>query len=138
MFSPINELSEVLQFFGEFEWGRGSVIVHGEDDLTFPPFLVWRYKKKVLLLENLIVEAVNSFAGNIDWEIELSGQNWSITPRKAEEFVREHDEFRTDIEAMKAFAGKEPELGKTANQELPKLAAHIKIVVQKGLSSEVM
>jgi hypothetical protein len=137
-YNPVDVLMKVLESFDEIEWGRGSIFVENEEDLAFPPFLVWRYKQKNQNLENLIVEAVNSFNGKIEWKIVFSRRNWFISPRKVEEFRQVYKgKYRTDTEARSAFAELEPNFGKMANQEVPLLAEHIKKFVMEKLDNEL-
>jgi hypothetical protein len=139
-------LLEAMENFDEVEWGKyGPVIDDGGTD-PYPPVTVWRYKEKDERRDQLIVDAVKSFNGDIQWEItfrdreSLPGRNWSIMPKRFQEFLNNFKENKETIKATGAlsadgaFAVLEPEIGKAANRELPDLAEHIKNYVQKGLS----
>jgi hypothetical protein len=128
---------DVLELFGEIDWYRYRPIINKNQDLKNPHLSVWRYKEKKPAIEDAIVNAVNSFQGEVEWVIEFSGRNWSIIPKVVNKFIQEHNEFRTDSEAMAAFADKSPEVGEMANKDLPDLAEHIKKFVQQGLSSKI-
>jgi hypothetical protein len=138
------KLMEAMKSFDEVEWGKyGPAIDDGETD-PYPPVTVWRYKEKDERRDQLIVNAVESFNGNIQWTISfrdresLPGRNWSIAPKRYEEFLNEIKDNPDIINAKEAFAAAEPEVGKAANQEIPDLAEHIKKFVRKGLSSKVL
>ncbi|MBR8826988.1 MAG: hypothetical protein DSM107014_03620 [Gomphosphaeria aponina SAG 52.96 = DSM 107014] len=121
------EIMEVLQTLGELEWGRCRAVLHTQD-LSDPPLTVWRYKKRNLQLESLIVQAVESFQGNVEWKIEFTGKNWVIAPKKLQEFQEERG-YRRDVEALNALAKEEPEFGMKANLDVPVLAEKIKQTV---------
>ncbi len=139
MYSPSKDLTDVLQSFEEFEWGRGSIYIEKDEDWQYPPVIVWRYKIRDTQLENLIVDAVESFSGNIQWAIcfrdreNLPGRNWSISPQKYEDFVNDPT-FNYGRYIKDEFAKLYPEVGEQANKELPELARHIKNVVQPLLA----
>ena len=144
MFKLCGKLIETMKKFGETDWYKyGPAIDDGETD-PYPPVTVWRYKDKDETRDQLIMDAVKSFNGNIQWTIsfrdreKLPGRNWSITPKRFEEFLDEIKDNSEIIDAKGAFSVAEPEVGKSANRELPELAEHIKNFVQKGLSSKVM
>jgi hypothetical protein len=134
-------LMDVIQIFGEIEWGRGGINVEEDGDWSYPPVVVWRYKEKDERRDQLIVDAVESFNGNIQWTISfrdrerLLGRNWSIMPQRFKEFLHEF-KFDPDvfISAERTFSGIEPDVGKAANREIPQLAEHIKKFVQARLS----
>lgn len=136
---------KVLDLFGKIEWGSTGVIIEHNDDWKYPPVVVWRYKEKDEKRDQLIVDAVESFNGNLQWAVtfrdreSLPGRNWWIAPKQFKEFL---NEFKPDpdifISAERAFSKIEPEIGETANRELSDLAEYIKKFVQKGLSSKVL
>jgi hypothetical protein len=140
-------LLEAMENFDEVEWGGyGPAIDDGETD-PYPPVTVWRYKEKDERRDQLIVDAVETFNGNLQWTTtfrdreRLPGRNWSIMPKRFKEFL---DELKNNpgiidavgaLNAKGAFAVIEPEVGKTANREIPQLAEHIKNFVQGRLSA---
>jgi hypothetical protein len=143
-------LIDTIQGFGTIEWGRGGIYLKKDRDLSYPPVVIWRYKDKDDRRDQLIVDAVESFNGNLEWIItfrdreSLPGRNWSIMPKPFKEFLNElknnpslidKSEF---ISAERAFSRIDPEIGEIANRELPQLAEHIKKFVQQGLSSKIL
>jgi hypothetical protein len=143
---PGRSIRNVLELFGEIEWGRGGIILQNDDDWKYPPNVVWRYKEKDERRDQLIVDAVESFNGSIEWKISfrdrerLPGRNWWIAPKRYRDFLDELKNNRDIIDATGslsaegAFAVVEPEVGETANREIPHLAEHIKTFVQARLS----
>jgi hypothetical protein len=134
------KLIEAMKNLGETEWYKyGPAIDDGETD-PYPPVTVWRYKEKDERRDQLIVDAVESFNGNIKWAISfrdrerLPGRNWWIAPKRYKEFLDEVKDNPDIIDTKGAFAATEPEIGEAANRETPQLAEHIKKFVQAGLS----
>jgi hypothetical protein len=135
------DLYDVLELLGEIEWTGGGLVIQRDDDWKCPPVVAWRYKDKSERRDQLIMEAVESFNGSIQWTISfrdrerLPGRNWSIMPQKFKEFLREF-KFNPDvfISAERTFSKIEPDVGETANREIPQLAEYIKNFVQAGLS----
>jgi hypothetical protein len=143
---PGKILYSALKSLGETEWTGGTLVMQKDDDWKCPPVIAWRYKDKDERRDQLIVDAVESFNGNLQWIItfrdreSLPGRNWSIMPRRFKEFLNElkknpglidPDLF---ISSERAFSKIEPEIGEIANQEIPQLAEYIKNYVQKELS----
>jgi hypothetical protein len=134
------KLMEAMKSFDEVEWGKyGPAIDDGETD-PYPPVTVWRYKEKDERRDQLIVDAVESFNGSIQWKISfrdreiLPGRNWYISPKKYEDFINDPTvNYGRDTKAE--FAKLHPEIGEMANKELPKLAEHIKNTVQARLTT---
>jgi hypothetical protein len=140
MYSPSKDLTDVLQSFAEFEWGKGSVYIEKDNDWQYPPVIVWRYKENDERRDQLIVDAVESFNGSIEWAISfrdrerLPGRNWLITPKRFKEFLIEIKDNPDIFDTKGAFAATEPEIGEAANRKIPQLAEHIKEFVQARLS----
>jgi hypothetical protein len=140
MYSASKDLTDVLQSFAEFEWGKGSIYIKKDEDWQYPPVIVWRYKEKDERRDQLIVEAVESFEGSTKWAISfrdrerLPGRNWMITPQRLEKFRKEIKDDPDIFDVEGAFAATEPEVGEVANREIPQLAEHIKKFVQARLS----
>ena len=143
---PGRSIRNVLDSFGEIDWGRNGIIIREDEDWKYPPVVVWRYKEKDEKRDQLIVDAVETFNGEIQWTTtfrdreSLPGRNWSIMPKRFKEFL---DDLKNNREIIKAtgvlsaegaFAVIEPEVGKAANKELPELAEHIKRTVQAELA----
>ena len=124
------EVLNLLESFGEIEWARWGTIDGNEENLKFPPVVVWRYKKRDENLERLIVEAVNSFHGNVQWEIRLTTRNWIVTPKRVLQIMDERQYYRGS-QAIVALANEAPEFGEKANEDLPRIAAHIKRAVEQ-------
>jgi hypothetical protein len=147
MYSSSKDLTDVLRSFEEFEWGKGSIYIEKDEDWNYPPVVVWRYKHQNERRDQLIVEAVESFKGKVEWKISfrdrretLGGRNWMIMPERLHGFpenVENIQEFLDSIGALSldgAFAILHPEVGLAANKELPQLAEHIKKTVEKELN----
>lgn len=133
---PGRILTDVIQLFGEIEWGRSGIIITRDENWNYPPSVVWRYKNRVEKIEKSIVNAVNSFQGNVKWAIVFSGRNWFITPRELQRFI-EDTEFESGVDPDAVFASQYPEIGLMANKELPQLAEHIKKTVQEALGESI-
>jgi hypothetical protein len=143
---PGKVLYEALKLIGETEWTGGALVIQKDDDWKYPPVVSWRYENKNERRDQLIVDAVESFNGNLKWIItfrdreRLPGRNWSIMPKRFKEFLDElinnpgMIDSDTFISTERAFSRIEPEVGEIANQEIPQLAEHIKKFVQAGLS----
>lgn len=119
------EIIEVLQKLGEMEWGKCNIINGVEKNLYYPPIIVWRFKVRDFNLELLILKAVESFRGNVDWEITKPGRNWVISPQKVREFQEQHN-FRIYVQALFAISEQYPEFCKQANEDIPALAGKIR------------
>jgi hypothetical protein len=138
------EIIEALKSFGELDWYKYGPILKSEEDLERPHVTVWRYKNDDKNRDQLIVNAIESFRGKIQWAISfrdresLPGRNWWIEPKDFQDFLYKIKDNTEIIDAKGAFAAAEPEIGKAANREIPDLAEHIKKVVQKGLGSKVL
>lgn len=150
MFSAGKKITDALESFGEFEWGKGSIYIREEDDWNYPPVVVWRYKYQDERRDQLIVDAVESFKGKVEWKISfrdrresLGGRNWSISLKRVQEFSDNIENIQAFLDSTGAvsldgaFAILHPEVGLAANQEIPQLAEHIKETVEKGLSPSV-
>lgn len=122
------EIIDVLKTWGELEWVRCKAADGKDERLSRPPFSVWRYKQRHPELESSIVKAVESFQGNVEWEIKFTGKNWVIAPQRLHE-IQEVRGYRTDGEALRALAKEDPEFGKQANYDVPALANKIKETV---------
>jgi hypothetical protein len=144
---PGRSVRNVLELFGKIEWGRGGVIIENDNDWNYPPVVVWRYKHQDERRDQLIVNAVESFKGKLEWKITfrdrretLGGRNWSIMPQQLYDFpenVENIQEFLDSMGALSldgAFAILHPEIGLAANQELPQLAEHIRKTVAEALN----
>jgi hypothetical protein len=133
---------KVIKSFGEIEWGGYSPSLDSEfinkNTQKSPHHTVWRWKNPDSQLDKLIVEAVNSFKGEIEWIIRcrdrktsLGGTNWIIEPKKKQEFYNEHQSL--DYHAIaKLIIEKAPEIGILSNKDVPHLAEHIKQYVEKN------
>ena len=135
-----HNIIEVLESFGKIEWAKCSPAIQEvnlfDEAEKNPHSTVWRWKNPDSQLDRLIVEAVNSFHGQIEWEIssrkripKLGGMNWVIQPRRKKQFFNEHKSLSLG-EINRSIREKEPEVGILSNQDLPKLAEHIKRYVE--------
>lgn len=122
------EVIEVLQELGEIEWAKCNILDKIEENFYYPPLIVWRFKVRDRKVESWIVEAVESFKGNVDWEIKSPGKNWVICPKKVSEFQVKHH-YRIYVQALSAFSGEYPSFCQKANEDLPALAQHMKRMV---------
>lgn len=129
------EVIEILQIFGELAWAKCGDINSQEDNLKYPPVIVWRFKESQPGLELTIKKAVESFKGNVEWEILFTSRNWVIYPKWVREF-QEQRGYRVDVEALSALANEEPDFGRKANEDLPGLAKKIKNIVNVTLFLE--
>ena len=140
-----DNILKVLKSFQETEWSRCSPVFKEvkfyEDREKEPHCTAWRWKNPDPELDKLIVEAVESFEGQIEWEIRsrdrrpsLGGTNWIIEPtRKREFFDRYKDLYLGEID--RRMTEEKPEIGILSNQDVPKLAEHIKRYVEENRQS---
>ncbi|MEO5969823.1 MAG: hypothetical protein ABIQ95_07830 [Bdellovibrionia bacterium] len=145
------EVIQVIESLGELAWNRMSTIdmtdlrtivrsmkIHGRDNFrTEPSFTSWRYKNPNPRIEQLIVEAVNTFRGKVEWVIhvkETGNRNWLIETRRCRE-TREAKEFDlSKFPTTESYLESiDPQFGMTAAEDVPNLAEHIKNYVQKRL-----
>jgi hypothetical protein len=121
--------------------GGGGIIIEKDDHWKLPPSVVWRYKEKDERRDQLIVDAVETFKGSIEWKISfrdrerLPGRNWWIAPKRYRDFLDTIKDDPNIIDGEGAFAAVEPEVGEAANREIPQLAEHIQKFVQARLSA---
>jgi hypothetical protein len=142
---PGEVLYSVLEFFGETEWVGGAIVIQNDDDLKYPPVFSWRYGNEDEKRDQLIVDAVETFEGNTEWIISfrdrerLPGRNWTIMPRKFEEFLynlQDNPNLMKEVgalDAKQASAIIQPEVGEMANLDIAKLAEYIQTSVQERL-----
>lgn len=139
MYCPGETLADVLRLFGDIDWGAWGIVIKNDENLKQSPVVVWRYREKDERRDQLIVDAVKKFNGEVQWKIsfrdreKLTGRNWSIMPEKLERFIEEN-EFEIGVSPQAVFASQNPEIGLLANKELPQLAEHIKKTVQQALN----
>jgi hypothetical protein len=142
MYCPGETLADVLRLFGDIDWGAWGIVIKNDENLKQSPVVVWRYREKDERRDQLIVDAVKKFNGEVQWKIsfrdreKLTGRNWSIMPEKLERFIEEN-EFEIGVSPQAVFASQNPEIGLLANKELPQLAEHIKKTVQQALNSAI-
>ena len=140
-----HNIIEILKLFGEIEWAKCSPAIKKvnlfEDAEENPHSSVWRWKNPDPELDELIVEAVNSFQGQIEWSIssreripKLGGRNWVIQPTRKKQFFNEHKDLPL-AEIKRLIREEEPEIGILSNQDVPKLAEHIKRYVEENRQS---
>lgn len=143
---------KVLESFGELEWRSASIIdmddpvllatnkrLTGKDNFrTRPPFTAWRWKNPNSKIEQLVVESVNSFSGNVEWTIhvkETGNRNWLIETKRCREIK---DSIQWDLRKFPTVGqyleAIDPQFGKDAAEDVPRLAEHIKNYVQKHLN----
>jgi hypothetical protein len=142
MYCPGETLADVLRLFGDIDWGAWGIVIKNDENLKQSPVVVWRYREKDERRDQLIIDAVKKFNGEVQWKIsfrdreKLTGRNWSIMPEKLERFIEEN-EFEIGVSPQAVFASQNPEIGLLANKELPQLAEHIKKTVQQALNSAI-
>ena len=73
------------------------------DQSKHPPMVVWRFKERDEILEATIKKAVESFSGEVDWE----------------------------VDAMRALSAADPDFCEQAKGDVPCLAEHISQVVRE-------
>ena len=113
-----------LQQLGEFEWASRRPRLEAKDgDLSYPPIIVWRYKNRSSEIAAFLSSAVSSFDASIEWSLRLDQKNWSLMPRKIQEYAEQ--ESIGELKAAEHLKALIPELGMKANQELERLADHI-------------
>ena len=137
-----DNIIKVLKSFKETEWIRCNPVFREvkfyKDIEKEPHFTGWRWKNPDPQLDRLIVEAVNSFKGQLEWEIRyrdrkpsLGGRNWAIEPKRKREFFEKYKSSAKG-ELYQLIKEKEPEIGILSNQDVPKLAEHIKRYVEEN------
>jgi hypothetical protein len=142
MYCPGETLADVLRLFGDIDWGAWGIVIKNDENLKQSPVVVWRYREKDERRDQLIIDAVKKFNGEVQWKIsfrdreKLTGRNWSIMPEKLERFIEEN-EFEIGVSPQAVFASQNLEIGLLANKELPQLAEHIKKTVQQALNSAI-
>ncbi|MFD9007427.1 hypothetical protein ACFV0T_42005 [Streptomyces sp. NPDC059582] len=67
---------------GVVQWARVSAGPDPLDSLVRPPMIAWRYVNAEPGLGAGITSVVESFQGNVEWVVDLSGKNWVIMPRR--------------------------------------------------------
>jgi hypothetical protein len=140
-----NDILKILKLFGETEWSRFSPVVRennlSKDIYKIPHFTLWRWKNPNPELDKSIVEAVNSFEGQVKWKInsrerisKLGGTNWGIEPLRVTQVSNEFKDLNySEIEEL--IAKEEPGIGILSNQDVPKLAEHIKRYIEENRQS---
>jgi hypothetical protein len=140
-----DDILKVIKSFQETEWSRCSPIIKEfnlyKDKEKELHHTAWRWKNPDPQLDKLIVEAVNSFEGQVEWQIrfrerkpKLGGTNWIIETVKEHQFLEQYRDLELN-EIKKLIAKEEPEIGILSNQDLPKLAEHIKRYVEENRQS---
>ena len=137
-----NNIYQVIKSFGDLEWGGFGPDLNSEfaneNSQKTPHNTVWRWKNPDPQLDKLIVDAVDSFEGEIEWIIRfrdrkssLGGRNWIIEPKRKQEFYDKHQSL--DYHALtKLIMVKEPGIGISSNKDVPKLAKHIQKYVKEN------
>ena len=140
-----DDLLRVLESFGKLDWAvRGPSIKKDdvfEDVARNPHSTFWRWKNPDPELGKLVVEAVESFRGQVEWTISsrerrpsLGGRNWGIRTLREEQLSKERKDLNY-VEIDQLIREKEPEIGILSNQDVPKLAEHIKQYVEENRQS---
>jgi hypothetical protein len=143
------EIIDIIEKFGELKWRRTGAIaitdpmtiqINKRDNYrTRPSFTAWRYMNPDPEVEQAIVEAVESFKGNVKWIItvkETGNRNWLIITKKASDYQKEGKGDKEWGLAENYIAEHEPEFGIAANQDVPALAKHIEEYVYNKLGRE--
>jgi hypothetical protein len=125
---------DVFEAAGELEWARFGGALSDGSQLESPPLVVWRFKKPKEDVENKIVDAVNSFQGNVKWTIYFGGKNWVLEPERVKQFL-EAGNYRIDVDGFVDIGKLEPELVRAANHDLLALAEHIRLALKSPSQS---
>lgn len=119
------DIVKVLRQISELEWWSNCPIQNATDEeLAYPPHVIWRHKTPTPALAEFLRIAVQSFPGKLRWELIITERNWVLQPAR----VREHMRANNMLGGLDAAADLkiiDPEFGKLANAELPLLAEHI-------------
>ena len=140
-----DDILRIFESFEELEWAgfRSATeeVNFFEDTKKNPHHTVWRWKNPDPELDQLIVEAVDSFKGRVEWQIrsrermaKLGGTNWIIETVKERYFLEKYKDLDLD-EIKRLIREEEPEIGILSNQDVPKLAEHIKRYVEENRQS---
>lgn len=139
-------IREILGEFGEFSWERHSCIDSNDPEFnktsnfrTYPHYTAWRYKNPDQEVEQAIIEAVNSFKGNVEWTISVKpfgNRNWIIETKKAFEYRKEGKVDKEWCSVENYLAEHEPEFGLVANLDVPALAKYINKYVRNKLGED--
>lgn len=125
------EVIDVLSKLGQLSQAGSHPVTgfRGQSQLNTIPLMVWRFKEPNPKIEEMIVAAVQSFRGNVEWELEpykdqFRFGNWSLTPKRLRQFEEEYN-LKNYLEARAVLEKEEPEFGVQANYDVPSLAEHI-------------
>jgi hypothetical protein len=119
MNSPMTAVRDVVGLLGEIEWAR---CVGGVEPLR-PPFLAWRFKHPVERVEQMIVDAVVSYSGVIEWVMRKGARNWVIEPAG---FAAYAAKFQRDVDAVQSFGAEFPSQTSAALEDAIRLADHLR------------
>ncbi len=113
------DIIDALRKWGEIEQyscNSGEELFSRFPDLiTVPPLVVWRYVNPTPQLAKRLTSVIGSFQGNVEWMFLSKGENWSLCPALVKN--------RSDLSKLQKL---NPGYGICANNELPKLAEHIR------------
>lgn len=130
----VKEVTWVIDNFCKLEWYRGGAHENTEDQLKYPPIILWRFKEPESELAEKVAEivlnAVYVFQGRVRWDIAFLGRNWVLNPIEFTQFYDE-GEYRKDVHAIADFVKLKPEVGRLANFDVPDLAKHIENELKK-------
>ncbi|MBL0319003.1 MAG: hypothetical protein IPP74_06915 [Alphaproteobacteria bacterium] len=148
-------LIKIISRFGQLSWSHGGGFVTEEKERhpernydSYPRHFSWRFKKPNQMIDQAIVEAVESYKGSVEWHIKyrvkaLGGINWCILPKRVDEYAREGKKYAPEglnerLASSEYYIAKyEPEWGKLANTDIPNLAKHIEAYVT-GKCGEIL
>jgi hypothetical protein len=128
----MKDIIMLLHTYGEIaHWNMQPVAETCGGNLSCPPIIIWRYKQPSTELAKMFQVAVDSFYGNMLWDLSISYPTWCLTPLR----VREYSVLQGDI-GLFAAAGKlmvlDPEFGRMANAQLSLLTGHMEYCLKKG------
>lgn len=100
MTSDVSRFVQVVHAWLEVEWHRFTG-GYRDDGKAVPPLIVWRYVDPTEPRSDLIREAINSTALQIDWHYDKEGRNWVLAPRRVLEEQKKRS-LPTDAAAISA------------------------------------
>jgi hypothetical protein len=127
-------LFSVLAAIGPLEWSRAGPALDEPNQDHFPPECMWRFAGSDGSLEAAVGAAVESFEGNVDWEVLPAGRNWLLLPKRLRGFRDAHQGMRLQ-DARDTLARDHPDFGRAANADIDELGQHIQArLIEKELS----
>jgi hypothetical protein len=119
------DIIRVLMQIEELDfWSKCPIDDATDEELAYPPKVIWRFKYPSPALAEFFRETVAGFPGTIRWEFKATERNWGLMPAHVGEYSRAHN-LGGERPAAAELKIKDPDFGKRANAELRLLAEHI-------------